>query len=269
MDKDALDGMQQDAKDCIEAYFAKNVDYIGYENLNYVGNYVLARKDSASYENNKVYLIYSAEVYSKEKSKYAVAEKGIAEGNPVFATQTVYMPISYKNVIVKADGTVEYTMNGTSILGYTDLKYNGWYTISGYTDSAKMYNDLVVTLKTDYTCDMSEGLSQLSESVTETGESVDSAKNTGDYILPTSNSAYLKESDLEGLTKEQIRLATNEIYARHGYIFEDQELQAYFEGKGWYQGTVKGAEFNASVFNEYEVANKDLLVTYAEKKGYR
>ena len=269
IDKEALDNMKKDAQDCIEAYFAKNTDYIGYTNLSYAGNYVLVRKDNVSYEVNKVYIIYSAEVSSKETHKYSRESEGIAAGDPVFKPQKVYLPISFKNIIMKADGTVEYTMNGTNILGYTDLTYNGWYTLNGYTDGAKMYNDLVVTAKTDYNCDVSEGLTQLGEADTDTTQSTATTENTGDYILPNSNSAYLKESDLEGLTKEQIRLATNEIYARHGYIFEDQELQKYFEGKNWYQGTVKGAEFNASVFNEYELANKDLIVTYAEKKGYR
>ena len=271
LDEEALDNMKKDAQDCIEAYFAKNTDYIGYTNLSYAGNYVLVRKDNVSYEVNKVYLIYSAEVSSKETHKYSRESEGIAAGDPVFKPQTVYMPISFKNIIMKADGTIEYTMNGTNILGYTDLTYNGWYTLNGYTDGSKMYNDLVVTAKTEYTCDASEDLTQFGEAGTDTKEEKGTAatENTGDYILPNSNSAYLKESDLEGLTKEEIRLATNEIYARHGYIFEDQELQAYFEGKDWYQGTVKGAEFNASVFNEYELANKDLIVTYAEKKGYR
>ncbi len=75
------------------------------------------------------------------------------------------------------------------------------------------------------------------------------------YILPDSDSCYLTESDLAGLTKEELRLARNEIYARHGYIFEDAELQAYFESQSWYHGTVNASDFDDSVLNAYEQAN--------------
>ncbi len=33
----------------------------------------------------------------------------------------------------------------------------------------------------------------------------------------------------------RLRLMRNEIYARHGYIFQDRKLQAYFDLKTWYR----------------------------------
>lgn len=251
LNENQFDKMKKDATDSIEAYFAKNDNYIGYEQLNYIGTYALTRKENISYENNKIYVVYSAQVFSKKDQE--------------FETQTVYFPISYTNVIIKADETLEYNMAGSYIPGTTNLKYNGWYSINGYTDVAKMYNDLVVANKAAYNCEISDELKELSESanVQETVE------HDGDYIFPNSNTTYLKETELETLTKEEIRIAINEIYARHGYVFKDEELQAYFDGKDWYEGTIQGADFSESVFNEYELANKDLFVTYAEKKGYR
>ena len=32
-----------------------------------------------------------------------------------------------------------------------------------------------------------------------------------------------------------LRLMRNEIYARHGYIFNDQNLQGYFSSQPWYR----------------------------------
>ena len=47
-----------------------------------------------------------------------------------------------------------------------------------------------------------------------------------DYIIPYSNTGYLYESDLMGLNAMQLRVARNEIYARHGRMYETPELKA-------------------------------------------
>ena len=89
------------------------------------------------------------------------------------------------------------------------------------------------------------------------------------YVLPNSNSQYLTMEDLAGLTKEQCRLARNELYARHGRRFDDAELQGYFDSCDWYVGTISPGDFDDSVLNEYEIANRDLIVQYETEMGYR
>lgn len=54
------------------------------------------------------------------------------------------------------------------------------------------------------------------------------------YILPDSDSIYLDEADVYYLTSAELRIARNEIFARHGYIFESKELQNYFSSLNWY-----------------------------------
>ena len=246
-----LENMSKDAKDCIEVYFANNYQYISCDNLQYVGNYVLMNKKMSG---NMVCIVYSGTVSSKET-------------NPVFTSQTVYFPIEFSSVITNGDGTSEYDLMSSNIYGTTDLKFNGWSNVRGYTNGQNMFNDLVQVNKVKYTYDVSEKLTQFG-SVSTTEETT---KNTTgqDYILSNSNSAYLTEKDLEGLTQEQLRLARNELYARYGYIFEDEGLKNYFDQKSWYQGTVAKENFNESVFNEYETANKDFIVNYETQKGYR
>lgn len=90
-----------------------------------------------------------------------------------------------------------------------------------------------------------------------------------DYILPTSNIEYLTMEDLEGLTAEECRIARNELYARYGRKFTDETLKAYFESKEWYEGTIETEDFQETMLNEYEVANRDLIVEYETLKGYR
>ena len=83
-----------------------------------------------------------------------------------------------------------------------------------------------------------------------------------DYILPESNIRYLDRTDLEGLNSEELRLARNEIYARHGRIFEDEDLRDYFSSKDWYTGTLTQEQFQDNVFNEYEKQNLILITDY-------
>lgn len=85
------------------------------------------------------------------------------------------------------------------------------------------------------------------------------------YLLPESASRYLTEADLKDLSHEELSLARNEIYARHGRIFKIQAIAAYFNTKTWYRGTVSAADFDYSVFNAYEEANISFISEYETK----
>lgn len=93
--------------------------------------------------------------------------------------------------------------------------------------------------------------------------------DNNDDIFPLSSSSYLDESDLDGLSKEECRIARNEIYARHGRMFTDEALQSYFDSKDWYDGYIEPEDFDESVLNEYETSNRDLIVEYETEMGYR
>lgn len=79
-----------------------------------------------------------------------------------------------------------------------------------------------------------------------------------DYIFPDSDSRYLTDEDLAGYSSDQLELAKNEIYARHGRKFVTQRIADYFNSKSWYKGTEDPETFDnnqGDIFNEYEVAN--------------
>lgn len=101
------------------------------------------------------------------------------------------------------------------------------------------------------------------------GENRQAAVSDSRFILPGSDSRYIDVRELENFTVEQCRLARNEIYARHGRRFNDEELQAYFDSQDWYAGTVAPENFRETVLNEYELYNRDLIVKYEEQHGYR
>ena len=113
---------------------------------------------------------------------------------------------------------------------------------------------------------------EYSGTVYEAADYDDSSYDTAsdDYILPYSDSTYLTEEDLDGLTKDELRLACNELYARHGRKFKDADYQAYFNSKSWYHGTVDPEDFDdTAVFNQYELANRDFIIEYEKEKGYK
>lgn len=88
-----------------------------------------------------------------------------------------------------------------------------------------------------------------------------------EYILPKSGTEKLTRADLEGLTKEQLRLARNEIYARHGMIFGVDDLDNYFATKSWYKPTVSFTDFYDTVeMSLVEEANVTLIQQVEKEK---
>ena len=85
---------------------------------------------------------------------------------------------------------------------------------------------------------------------------------SGGYILPDSATRRLTQADVAGLTWEQCCLARNEIYARHGRIFQTPQIAAYFEAQSWYHGTVPAASFDSNTLSPVEHANVDFLAGY-------
>lgn len=80
------------------------------------------------------------------------------------------------------------------------------------------------------------------------------------YILPDSNTRKLTRADLQGLSKEKLRLARNEIFARHGMIFGVPDLDAYFGEKSWYKPTYSYDDFYDKVeMSAIEEANVALI----------
>lgn len=84
--------------------------------------------------------------------------------------------------------------------------------------------------------------------------------NKEEYIFPDSNSRYLSEEEIRSVDADKLKIARNEIFARHGYIFNDEELNQYFNSTSWYQGTVPSDQFDMDwVLNDFEKKNVELI----------
>lgn len=80
------------------------------------------------------------------------------------------------------------------------------------------------------------------------------------YLFHSDTIKYTK-SDLENEPKLILNLGKNEIYARHGYIFKDENIENYFLGQIWYVPTTFPEDFDDSCFSEIE---KENLVLFYE-----
>ncbi len=88
------------------------------------------------------------------------------------------------------------------------------------------------------------------------------------YMISGSSSSYISEGTLSGLSEWQIKIARNEIFARHGRRFKDPDLQAYFDSQAWYSGTIPADSFDPGVLSGVEIDNLNTIRNYEHRMGY-
>lgn len=81
------------------------------------------------------------------------------------------------------------------------------------------------------------------------------------YIFPKSGSEKLLDSDVSKVIKENLTLARNEIYARHGLVFKGEQFNSYFSKKSWYKPNpnFKGSD---GELTDVEVYNIQLILKF-------
>lgn len=147
-----------------------------------------------------------------------------------------------------------------------------WYKIAYNGQVAYVYSGYVVGSREEVAKRHSEEASRAEESrkaeeskkaEEESKKAKETTKDTSNYkagsddssVIAKSSKKYLDDDDLDGMSSSDLRLARNEIYARHGCIFKDKSLQKYFEGKSWYTPKVNVDDFDTGNLNKYEIAN--------------
>lgn len=92
---------------------------------------------------------------------------------------------------------------------------------------------------------------------------------SNDYVLPDSSSRYLFRGELENLSLWELYLARNEIFARHGRGFNNQDLVDYFATRTWYSEYYSPDQFDAmkSPLNDYELKNVELMLAIEKERN--
>lgn len=139
-----------------------------------------------------------------------------------------------------------------------DIRPNQAVTIDGqlYFDNEKLYIT-PFTILDESGDDLIEAFVEKQDEANQ--KQTETKPSNNDYILPQSNSRLLTSSDIAGLDIREINYAKNEIYARHGRLFNSAELQNYFNSKSWYRGTISPEKFNNSLLSDIEQKNAEFL----------
>lgn len=106
-----------------------------------------------------------------------------------------------------------------------------------------------------------------SEESDDDSDNSDTDDSDEEYIYPQSDSEYISAEDASQLDDDDLRIAINEIYARHGYHFKSSELQDYFDSCSWYtdEGITDQSEIKSDM-NKYEKKNLKILVAEREER---
>lgn len=90
---------------------------------------------------------------------------------------------------------------------------------------------------------------------------------TSDYVLPDSSTKTYSESELSELSNYELYIARNEIFARHGRMFNNEDLQTYFGSKSWYHPSIAPEDFSDSLLNSTEKANVETMSKIENARG--
>lgn len=84
------------------------------------------------------------------------------------------------------------------------------------------------------------------------------------FIFPNSSNSYLSAHQVAELNNYQLGIARNEIYARHGYIFDLPQFRNYFNSQNWYTPISKNVSLN-----KIEESNVALIKAEEDRRGVR
>lgn len=71
-------------------------------------------------------------------------------------------------------------------------------------------------------------------------------------IYPEASTRLLTFADVRGLTKWDLKIMRNEIYARYGYVFKTDDMNRYFNNQSWYHAQYENVD---GFLNTYEKKN--------------
>lgn len=86
-------------------------------------------------------------------------------------------------------------------------------------------------------------------------------------VLPDSATHEYTEGELSGLSDYELYIARNEIFARHGRTFTNDDLANHFAQQSWYEPTVSPEAFDEDALNAVEKKNALTIRSVEERCG--
>ena len=122
-------------------------------------------------------------------------------------------------------------------VGYFMVKDSDWFNNHFSKEKAEIEQiEVVAKTNEEGTLIIDENLQAISMKSATTDEGMENVEISKEQknISSTLSNRLLTENDLRGLSKQELRILRNEIFARHGYIFQTQEMKTYFQNQSWY-----------------------------------
>jgi len=166
------------------------------------------------------------------------------------------------------NGTDDYGFNALpGGLGYLDGrsatsigKYGNWWSSTEY-DDTRAYNRFK-TYKHNNAGWETESKEKMFSVRCLQGDQANQVTRGGSTTpgkYPQGSERLLTESDLQGISKPDLRIMRNEIFARHGYIFKSDDLKEHFGNLSWY--TPRDTNVN-SLLTDIEKKNIKFIQSY-------
>lgn len=183
-------------------------------------------------EDGKCYSQYSNRYYDRYPFFYMDIEgdmKIVGQGDGYYDVSVTFKHRWNRGWRIEEEGTIRIERNET-----------GDWLITGM---SQWYNDF----RYYYMPEMDYSPEYLTEEMTEwmiqefgTGENgekiqISAEPDENGFILPDSSVREIAEQEIESLSRYEMYLAIQEIYARHGKKFDDVMLYGYFHAKPWYE----------------------------------
>lgn len=206
-------------------------------------------------ENPYIYEEYVITFPDDWEGRYVVVP--FEDGRGVSVMQKMSYDINGSGVLFsvwKNEGPA-YDLAGAYPLAYTETEM---YFIGYPTDVPYCYD--VEGVAEDYE-DLSKSCEWIRNNIAIAGDGL--YRNADEYTLPMSEFYPLTEMDIINLDDDQLMIARNEIYARHGYHFNNEYWNLHFDSFSWYQG--QGDSFDESQLSQVEKDNIALIKSMEEK----
>jgi len=195
---------------------------------------------------------------SENKVSDSLAQLENAMTYHTVGSENVYMrsrPNIHSRIVAKLSA-------GTAVT-VSDMTNRKWYKVKwagqeGYINATLLTNEKGgVDLHTSDTSTVVHKMDNPEGNIN--GSSNNSTLVASEYRFPQSSEKLLDVSDLSGLSKYDLKIMRNEIFARHGFIFKTRDMSEYFSSRKWYKGQYYDV---SSMLSELEKQNIATIKKY-------
>lgn len=268
--EDRLSEIKAKVESVISEYTDRWSDDVSVDEVLYLGSYVVLANNSDVYDHNLLGIVYQINSHIQASENYPKVDV------------VQYYDVIFNNVAIKDDGTIDIDLNSyytprnsfvkEARYGEYSFSYNRYY-YSGYESLFSLFHDRIKDYGKDYLFDWGVLGGPDIENI---------SAGTDEYLCKYSSEREITRQEIETYINADysaynfpggrtiVQMIINEMYAKKGYQFADDELNQYFNGKEWYTSIYDKSNDMDGIYksmSSVELANIKLLQEYYPNKG--